>query len=301
MLECVVNVSEGRRSSIIRELGDTIKNTPGVNLIHIDSGFDANRTVFTFLGNETALSDAIIRLLKSCLLLIDMRNHEGNHPRIGALDVCPIIPIKSATIISAKNCIQNIVKRIQNENIQVGGWLYRESAIDPKNYELSHVRRDQYETLSSSERKFDFGLFNPKFGAMAMGVRKFLIAYNVNLCDMNIQSARLIAKKVREKTPGGIPGVRAIGWNCKSYGFSQISCNIVDPEKCSIKTLFDRIKYEAKKLGVSTNGSELIGMAPKSAFIEFKDLEKAIDYLGLDSIKPIEIRGRIIEHMMNAK
>lgn len=301
MLECVANVSEGRRSSIIRELGDTIKNTPGVNLIHIDSGFDANRTVFTFLGNETTLSDAIIRLLKTCLLLIDMRNHEGNHPRIGALDVCPIIPIKPATITSAKNCIQNIVKRIQNENIQVGGWLYRESAIDPKNYELSHVRRDQYETLSSSERKFDFGLFNPKFGALAMGARKFLIAYNVNLCDMNIQIARLIAKKVREKTPGGIPGVRALGWNCKSFGFSQISCNIVDPEKCSIKTLFDRIKHEAKKLGIYTNGSELIGMAPKNAFIEFKDLENAKDYLGLDSIKPIEINDRIIENMMNTK
>ena len=301
MLECVANVSEGRRSSIIRELGDTIKNTPGVNLIHIDSGFDANRTVFTFLGSETALSDAIIRLLKTCLLLIDMRNHEGNHPRIGALDVCPIIPIKPATITSAKNCIQNIVKRIQNENIQVGGWLYRESAIDPKNYELSHVRRDQYETLSSSERKFDFGLFNPKFGALAMGARKFLIAYNVNLCDMNIQSARLIAKKVREKTPGGIPGVRALGWNCKSFGFSQISCNIVDPEKCSIKTLFDRIKHEAKKLGIYTNGSELIGMAPKNAFKEFKDLENAKDYLGLDSIKPIEINDRIIENMMNTK
>jgi len=301
MLECVANVSEGRRSSIIRELGDTIKNTPGVNLIHIDSGFDANRTVFTFLGNETTLSDAIIRLLKSCLLLIDMRNHEGNHPRIGALDVCPIIPIKPATITSAKNCIQNIVKRIQNENIQVGGWLYRESAIDPKNYELSHVRRDQYETLSSSERKFDFGLFNPKFGALAMGARKFLIAYNVNLCDMNIQSARLIAKKVREKTPGGIPGVRALGWNCKSFGFSQISCNIVDSEKCSVKTLFDRIKHEAKKLGIYTNGSELIGMAPKNAFKEFKDLENAKDYLGLDSIKPIEINDRIIENMMNTK
>ena len=301
MLECVANVSEGRRSSIIRELGDTIKNTPGVNLIHIDSGFDANRTVFTFLGNETTLSDAIIRLLKSCLLLIDMRNHEGNHPRIGALDVCPIIPIKPATITSAKNCIQNIVKRIQNENIQVGGWLYRESAIDPKNYELSHVRRDQYETLSSSERKFDFGLFNPKFGALAMGARKFLIAYNVNLCDMNIQIARLIAKKVREKTPGGIPGVRALGWNCKSFGFSQISCNIVDSEKCSVKTLFDRIKHEAKKLGIYTNGSELIGMAPKNAFKEFKDLENAKDYLGLDSIKPIEINDRIIENMMNTK
>ena len=301
MLECVANVSEGRRSSIIRELGNTIKNTPGVNLIHIDSGFDANRTVFTFLGNETTLSDAIIRLLKSCLLLIDMRNHEGNHPRIGALDVCPIIPIKPSTIISAKNCIQNIVKRIQNENIQVGGWLYRESAIDPKNYELSHVRRDQYETLSSSERKFDFGLFNPKFGALAMGARKFLIAYNVNLCDMNIQSARLIAKKVREKTPGGIPGVRALGWNCKSFGFSQISCNIVDSEKCSVKTLFDRIKHEAKKLGIYTNGSELIGMAPKNAFIEFKDLENAKDYLGLDSIKPIKINDRIIENIINTK
>ena len=301
MLECVANVSEGRRSSIIQELGDTIKNTPGVNLIHIDSGFDANRTVFTFLGNETTLSDAIIRLLKSCLLLIDMRNHEGNHPRIGALDVCPIIPIKPATITSAKNCIQNIVKRIQNENIQVGGWLYRESAIDPKNYELSHVRRDQYETLSSSERKFDFGLFNPKFGALAMGARKFLIAYNVNLCDMNIQSARLIAKKVREKTPGGIPGVRALGWNCKSFGFSQISCNIVDPEKCSIKTVFDRIKHEAKKLGIYTNGSELIGMAPKNAFKEFKDLENAKDYLGLDSIKPVKINDRIIENIINTK
>ena len=301
MLECVANVSEGRRSSIIRELGNTIKNTPGVNLIHIDSGFDANRTVFTFLGSETALSDAIIRLLKTCLLLIDMRNHEGNHPRIGALDVCPIIPIKPATITSAKNCIQNIVKRIQNENIQVGGWLYRESAIDPKNYELSHVRRDQYETLSSSERKFDFGLFNPKFGALAMGARKFLIAYNVNLCDMNIQIARLIAKKVREKTPGGIPGVRALGWNCKSFGFSQISCNIVDSEKCSVKTLFDRIKHEAKKLGIYTNGSELIGMAPKNAFIEFKDLENARDYLGLDSIKPVKINDRIIENIINTK
>ena len=230
-----------------------------------------------------------------------MRNHEGNHPRIGALDVCPIIPIKPATIVSAKKCVQNIVERIQNENIQVGGWLYRESAIDPKNYELSHVRRNEYEMLLSSERKFDFGSFNPKFGALAIGARKFLIAYNVNLCDINLQSARLIAKKVREKTPGGIPGVRAIGWNCKSFGFSQISCNIVDPEKCSIKRLFGRIKYEAKKLGVSINGSELIGMVPKNAFVEFKDFEDAKNYLGLDFIKPIKIKSRIIENMINTK
>lgn len=301
MLECVANVSEGRRSWIIQELSNTIKNTPGVNLIHVDSGMDANRTVFTFLGNETTLSNAIIRLLKTCLLKIDMRNHEGNHPRIGALDVCPIIPIKPATIVSAKKCVQNIVERIQNENIQVGGWLYRESAIDPKNYELSHVRRNEYEMLLNSERKFDFGSFNPKFGALAIGARKFLIAYNVNLCDMNLQSARLIAKKVREKTPGGIPGVRAIGWNCKSFGFSQISCNIVDPEKCSIKRLFDRIKYEAKKLGVSINGSELIGLVPKNAFVGFKDLENAKNYLGLDSIKPIKIKSRIIENMIHTK
>ena len=297
MLECVANVSEGRRSSIIQELSNIIKNTPGVNLLHVDSGFDANRTVFTFTGTETTLSDAIIRLLKTCLLLIDMRNHEGNHPRIGALDVCPIIPIEPKTITNAKKCVENIIRRIRSENIQVSGWLYRESAADPKNFELSHLRRKEYEGLLSLEKEFDFGSFNPKFGAVAIGARKFLIAYNVNLSNMDLQSARIIAKNIREKSPTGIKGVRAIGWNCKSLGFSQVSCNIVDVERCSIKTLFDRIKYEAKKLDISTNGSELIGMAPKNAFKGFKDLEYARDYLGLDSINPIEINSRIIENM----
>ena len=296
MLECIANISEGRQTAIINDFKSSLLCSPGINLINIDKGYDANRTVFTFLGDDKSIVSAVINLLKKCLTNIDMRKHTGNHPRIGSLDVCPIVPIHPSTIDDANECIQNILKEIEIQKIEVGGWLYRESSLNSENYELSNVRKGQYEMLAKSRNKFDFGYFNPRFGAMALGARNFLIAYNIHLGKNNIFQAKKIAGIIRESSATGIPGVKSIGWYCDYLGLSQVSCNIVDIEICTPKVVYDRVLIEAGNLGITTYGSELIGMLPKIAFRDFNTSHRAVKYLKLDSINSIEIEERIIEN-----
>lgn len=296
MLECVANISEGRQVDIIKDFESSLLRVPEIKLLNIDIGYDANRTVFTFLGNNKAITSAVISLLKKCLTKIDMRKHSGNHPRIGSLDVCPIVPIYPSTIDDANKCVQNILKEIEIQKIKVGGWLYRESSISSENYELSNVRKGQYEMLARSRKKYDFGYFNPRFGAMALGVRNFLIAYNINLGKNKVFEAKKIAGIIRESSPVGISGVKSIGWYCDNLSFSQVSCNIVDIEICTLKMIYDRVLFEAENIGIKTYGSEIIGMLPKIGFRDFNTSRQAVEYLKLDSINPIEIEKRIIEN-----
>jgi glutamate formiminotransferase len=225
-----------------------------------------------------------------------MRKHSGNHPRIGSLDVCPIVPIYPSTIDDANECIQNILKEIEFHKIKVGGWLYSESSVSSENYELSNVRKGQYEMLAKSRKKFDFGYFNPRFGAMALGARNFLIAYNINLGKNKVFEAKKIAGIIRESSPVGISGVKSIGWYCDNLSYSQVSCNIVDIETCTLKMIYDRVLFEAENIGIKTYGSELIGMLPKIGFRDFNTSRQAVEYLKLNSINPIEIEKRIIEN-----
>lgn len=296
MLECVANISEGRQTVIIDDIESSLHCLPGINLINVDIGYDANRTVFTFLGNNKSITSAVISLLKKCLSKIDMRKHSGNHPRIGSLDVCPIVPIYPSTIDDANECIQNILKEIEFHKIKVGGWLYSESSVSSENYELSNVRKGQYEMLAKSRKKFDFGYFNPRFGAMALGARNFLIAYNINLGKNKVFEAKKIAGIIRESSPVGISGVKSIGWYCDNLSYSQVSCNIVDIETCTLKMIYDRVLFEAENIGIKTYGSELIGMLPKIGFRDFNTSRQAVEYLKLNSINPIEIEKRIIEN-----
>lgn len=296
MLECVANISEGRQTGVIDDIESSLHCLPGINLINVDIGYDANRTVFTFLGNNKSITSAVISLLKKCLSKIDMRKHSGNHPRIGSLDVCPIVPIYPSTIDDADECIQNILKEIEFHKIKVGGWLYSESSVSSENYELSNVRKGQYEMLARSRKKFDFGYFNPRFGAMALGARNFLIAYNINLGKNKVFEAKKIAGIIRESSPVGISGVKSIGWYCDNLSFSQVSCNIVDIETCTLKMIYDRVLFEAENIGIKTYGSELIGMLPKIGFRDFNTSRQAAEYLKLNSINPIEIEKRIIEN-----
>lgn len=296
MLECVANISEGRQTGVIDDIESSLHCLPGINLINVDIGYDANRTVFTFLGNNKSITSAVISLLKKCLSKIDMRKHSGNHPRIGSLDVCPIVPIYPSTIDDANECIQNILKEIEFHKIKVGGWLYSESSVSSENYELSNVRKGQYEMLARSRKKFDFGYFNPRFGAMALGARNFLIAYNINLGKNKVFEAKKIAGIIRESSPVGISGVKSIGWYCDNISFSQVSCNIVDIETCTLKMIYDRVLFEAENIGIKTYGSELIGMLPKIGFRDFNTSRQAAEYLKLNSINPIEIEKRIIEN-----
>lgn len=296
MLECVANISEGRQTGVIDDIESSLHCLPGINLINVDIGYDANRTVFTFLGNNKSITSAVISLLKKCLSKIDMRKHSGNHPRIGSLDVCPIVPIYPSTIDDANECIQNILKEIEFHKIKVGGWLYSESSVSSENYELSNVRKGQYEMLARSRKKFDFGYFNPRFGAMALGARNFLIAYNINLGKNKVFEAKKIAGIIRESSPVGISGVKSIGWYCDNLSFSQVSCNIVDIETCTLKMIYDRVLFEAENIGIKTYGSELIGMLPKIGFRDFNTSRQAAEYLKLNSINPIEIEKRIIEN-----
>ncbi|CAI8304811.1 MAG: Glutamate formimidoyltransferase [Owenweeksia sp. TMED14] len=295
MLECVANISEGSSSIVLNDIESSLISILDIQLLHIDIGKDANRTVFTFVGNSSSITLAVIAVLKKCTELIDMTHHQGNHPRIGAFDVCPIIPLYPSTIIDARNCVKNIVNEINIQNINVGGWMYGESAIVKENFELSNVRRGGYEMISRRYNNFDFGIFNEYFGAMAIGARELLLAYNVNLESLDISAAKAIASIIRESSSNGIPGVRSIGWNCNNYRFSQISCNIVDLVNCTPKMVFDRVSLEAKKMDIEINGSELIGMAPRQAFRDFTSLNYAQEYLGLNSNSEFVLKNRILE------
>ncbi|MDG1253303.1 MAG: hypothetical protein P8N56_06455 [Schleiferiaceae bacterium] len=295
-LECVANVSEGRRHEVISVLQRAIQSIPDALLLHADSSYDAHRTVFTFVGPEDAVVNAVLHLARACHEHIDMRQHSGYHPRIGALDVCPIIALSPEAENSAEHAVRRIATGLAEGGM--GGWFYALSAQREQYRDLAEVRRGEYEGLPARATSFDFGGFDPRFGAIALGKRPFLIAYNINVKSRDLGLVREVARRIRQKTPGGLPGVKAIGWDSPVFSCSQVSCNIVNLNECSLKQLFDRVQREVHTLGSSLKGSELIGLAPIYAFRDFDRIEDAVNYLGLDRVKSFRISERILEYRL---
>jgi len=293
-LECVANVSEGRQPNVIARLRASIECIPGVSLLHVDSGYDAHRTVFTFVGAEDAMVAAVVSLGKACAELIDMRGHSGNHPRIGALDVCPLIALSPEAELAADRAVNRIATGLAS--IGLGGWFYAQSAKLEHYQDLAEVRRGEYEGLPARAMSFDFGSYDARFGAVALGKRPFLLAYNINVHSREVGLVREVARRIRQKNPHGLPGVKAIGWDCPAFSCSQVSCNIVNLNQCSPKQLFDRVQEEVHSLGSSLMGSELIGLAPLYAFRDFEHVEAAVNYLGLDSVESFNISERILDY-----
>lgn len=295
-LECVVNISEGRRQDLLDGFADHLRRHPGAHLLHQDRGWDANRTVFTLAGNSEGLVQALTTLASDCLEHLDMRSQSGIHPRIGALDVCPIVPLDPASEGEAHRTVAALADAFAE--LGIGGWFYAQSAVQPGFDLLANVRKGDYEGVSARANTFDFGQYQVRFGAMALGVRPFLLAYNINVTGLNLEQVKQVAKNVRESSPGGLPGLRAIGWDTPEFGCMQVSCNIVDLNRCTPKQLFERITSQVALLGGQTMGSELIGLAPSHAFRDFASDAEAMNFLGLSSVVPFDPSDRILERVL---
>lgn len=325
LLECVPNFSEGRNPELIETIADSIRRVEGVNLLHIDAGFDANRTVMTFVGPPQSVVEAAFQSIKTAAQAIDMRQHHGAHPRIGATDVCPLIPIRGLTMAEVVTLAQGLGQRVGAElNIPV--YLYEYAATAPHRRNLAHIRQGEYEGLATKivqpEWQPDYGPTEGLFpaGATVLGARKFLIAYNVNLNTKDPEIAQRIAEKVREsgyvqrdeqglkqRLPGRCPGVKAIGWYMPAYGKAQVSLNITDLDQTPLHLAFEACREEAQRFGVEVTGSELIGLAPRRVFLEAGQyfapyetdpdrlIEVTIIHLGLRELGGFERGQRILE------
>jgi glutamate formiminotransferase / formiminotetrahydrofolate cyclodeaminase len=297
LIECVPNFSEGRDCNIIRQITDAIKSVEGVSLLDVDPGASTNRTVVTFVGNPNAAVEAAFRAIQKAAELIDMRKHKGAHPRMGATDVCPFIPVSSVSWEEAIECANRLAKRI-SEELKIPVYLYEKAAKDKARSNLSVIRAGEYEgffeKIKQPEWKPDFGpsVFNEKSGATVIGVRDFLVAYNVNLNTKSVRRANSVAFDVREQgraktedgTPWGkpvldangepvrIPGtlkhVKAIGWFVKEYGIAQVSMNLTNIEETPLHSAFDACVEAAAKRGLRVTGSEIVGMVPKRCLVD---------------------------------
>jgi glutamate formiminotransferase len=223
-----------------------------------------------------------------------MRSHQGAHPRIGAVDVCPLVALRPEDSALADQSAERVAQALTQ--LPAGGWFYSRNARHPEFRLLANVRKGQYEGVEARSASFDFGSYHPAFGAMALGARDFLLAYNVNLSETNLAVAKAIASAVREHVGGGLPGVRAIGWDTPEFGCSQVSCNVTDISQATLKDVYDAVDQLARNHGLRARGSELIGMPPLAAFRGFSSAEDGANYLELSSVVPFDVRDRVIEY-----
>lgn len=297
LIECVPNFSEGRDMEIIRQITDEIEKVEGVKLLDVDPGKATNRTVVTFVGEPKPVIEAAFQAIKKASEIIDMSKHSGEHPRMGATDVCPLIPISNITLDEVADYARELGKRAGAE-LDIPFYLYEHAASKKDRKNLASVRSGEYEGLADKLKdakwKPDFGpaVFNPQAGATAIGARDFLIAYNVNLNTASVRRANSVAYDIREKgrikrkgnpitgpivygkngqklwQKGSCKSVKAIGWFIEEYGFAQISMNITDISQTSLHKAFEECRKSATKRGMRVTGSELVGLVPKKVMIE---------------------------------
>jgi len=269
-LECVPNVSEGRDRSVIDRLAGAIRSVAGVHLADIHADPDHHRSVFTFLGAPAAVEAAAFALAEAAMRAIDMTTHSGVHPRIGALDVLPFVPLRGTPMAEAV-AIAHRVGRILGARFDLPIYFYGEAALWPERKSLPRIRSGGYEGLA---RKLadpawmpDAGpaRFNARSGATAVGARGILVAFNVWLDSSDLEAAHAIARAVRESS-GGLPAVQAMGVPLARHGIVQVSLNLLDYRTTSLPQVFERVRSEAARRGISIKRSELVGLAPRDAF-----------------------------------
>ena len=297
LIECVPNFSEGCDQNVIQQITDAIESVDGVSLLDVDPGASTNRTVVTFVGSPDAAVDAAFRGIKKAAELIDMRKHKGAHPRMGATDVCPFIPVSNVNWEEAIGCATRLAKRV-GEELKIPVYLYEKAAKNKSRSNLSVIRGGEYEgffeKIKQPEWKPDFGpaVFNEKSGATVIGVRDFLVAYNVNLNTKSTRRANSVAFDVREqgrvqtedgtawgksvldangepvRVPGMLKHVKGIGWFVKEYGIAQVSMNLTNIEETPLHTAFDACCESAANRGLRVTGSEIVGMVPKKCLVD---------------------------------
>ncbi|MCI6609464.1 MAG: glutamate formimidoyltransferase [Ezakiella sp.] len=272
ILECVPNFSEGRDKEKVEEIVNEIRTTEGVKLLDYSSDETHNRSVVTFVGEPKAVIEAAFKAAKKAGEVIDMTTHEGGHPRMGAMDVCPLIPINEVTMEEAVELSKQLGERI-GEELGISVYLYEKSATKPERENLAVVRKGQYEGMAEKLKtpgwEPDFGPIelNKKSGVSAVGARMPLVAYNVNLATDNVEIAKAIAKKIRAKG-GGFAYCKAMGLLLEDKNLAQVSMNLVDYTHTSVYHAFEFVKREAARYGVNVVNSEVIGLVPMNALID---------------------------------
>lgn len=322
ILECVPNISEGRDKNKIKAVTDVIETVEGVQLLDVDPGASTNRTVITFVGEPEVVIEAAFRVIKKAAEVIDMSQHKGEHPRFGATDVCPLIPISGITMEEAAELAHQLGERVGNE-LGIPGYFYENAATEPKRKNLAYCRQGEYEgleKLSKSEWKPDFGPaeFNnnvKRSGAVAISARDFLVAYNINLNTTSTRRANAIAFDIREagrilregdpltgkvitdengdpkREPGTLKAVKGIGWYIEEYGIAQLSLNLTNISITPVHIAFEEASEKARERGIRVTGSEIVGLIPLKAMTDAADhfLKKQERSLGIDDREKIKI------------
>ena len=323
IVECVPNFSEGRNKETIEAISNAIRNTKGCRLLDADPGVSTNRTVYTFVGDPESVVEGALAAARVARQKIDMRTHTGEHHRMGALDVCPFIPVAGVTMEDCVEISKSFGRRAAEE-LSIPVYLYEASSTREYRKTLPQIREGQYEGLKQKivrkEWKPDFGPaeFIPEWGATVTGARFFLIAYNVNLLSTSNQAHR-IALNLREAgrgpdEPGRLKEVKGMGWYVKDYNLSQVTVNLTNYQITPPHVLYEEVKKEAKKLKVAPAGSEIVGVIPLNAILmaaeyyiekenlfildEDQKVRLVIDRLGLNSVAPFLPGEKIIEYII---
>ena len=293
LIECVPNISEGRNKDIINKIIEPLKNRKNVYLLDVDSGYDTNRTVITFIGSPENVIDAAFELIENASKFIDMSLHEGEHSRMGATDVCPLIPVTNTTMKECVKYSKELAKRVANK-LQIPVFLYEHSATNKERKNLANIRKGEYEgmfeKIQTKNWYPDYGKSenNTKSGVVAIGAREFLIAYNINLNTSDKKIATDIALDIREagrakrdsegkiirdknkkivKKPGKLKFCKAVGWYIDEYNQAQVSINLTNYKRTSIHKTFEEVRKQARKRGVRVTGSEIVGLVPKASLL----------------------------------
>lgn len=322
LIECVPNISEGRDSAKIKAIADVVESVEGVRLLDVDPGKSTNRTVITFVGTPSGVEEAAFRLIKRASELIDMRKHSGEHPRMGATDVCPFVPVANVTMAECVEVAHRLGERVGKE-LGIPGYFYESAAKQPKRKNLAYCRSGEYEGLDKLEKpemapdfgpaRFDDGV--KRTGATAIGARDFLVAYNINLNSTSVRRANAIAFDIREagrvmrdgdpltgkvvndengepkRIPGSLKSVKGIGWFIEEYGIAQLSLNLTNINVTPVHVAFDEAVAKAAERGIRVTGSEVVGLIPKRVLIEAADyfLRKQERSLGISEQEKIKI------------
>jgi glutamate formiminotransferase len=270
ILECVPNFSDGRRREVADEIAAAVKAVHGARYLDLEMDPDHNRSVLTFVGGPEAVAEAAFASARVAVARIDLTRHEGRHPRMGAVDVIPFIPIREVTMEDAVRVARAVGGRIGSE-LKVPVYLYESAATRPDRRNLADIRKPQFEGLrdligKDPERAPDFGpaAIHPTAGCVAVGARRPLIAYNVDLESADEKLAKRIAKKIRERD-GGLPGIKALGLFIAERGCAQVSINVCDFTRTSLETVYAAVERDAEAAGVKVRSSEIIGLAPLAA------------------------------------
>src|SRR5947199_2365180 len=294
LVECVPNISEGRRPEIYEAVAAAAASVSGVTVLNIDPGADTNRTVITFVGEPEPVLEAAFRLVRSGIESIDMATHRGAHPRIGAVDVVPFVPVTGVTMEDCAHLARRLRERVGDE-LHVPVYLYEFAASAPHRRNLADIREGEYEGLARKithmDWQPDFGpaVFNPRVGATVIGARKFLVAYNVNLNTLDKRLATRVAFDVRERgrmkrdeegnpitdakgepvwEPGLLKSVKAVGWVIPEFGCAQVSINLTDLDVTPLHAAFDTCDERARDRGLRVTGSEIVGLVPRQVLLD---------------------------------